>query len=267
VESELHRQLKAWAVDALRSSGCCAAATEVACPLHRSRVDAAGYLDARVTQRVARPPGASAAGQQVAPVHALQTPAGLPPLPLERGGEPRSVVIEVKVSLADLRSDAGHPGLLRARSALLARRLLEVREQYVRPLEPHLRRAGETLFEETDGWDYQHSQLLSHRLLTGALNRAVVAQRTQAKLALMADYQLASWLYVLSPGPGVHAECLRPHDIPPGWGLLHADAQGTISLQRPAPLLAAPSTRVQRLLRNIAVALTRRETGPGRLRD
>jgi hypothetical protein len=241
VESDLHRRLKHAAVELLRQSGCVVAATEVACPIHRSRVDAAGYLDAQTNSRPAPQPAATA----------------MPAIALPPGQTPRTAIIEVKVSLADLQSDAHDPARLRHRRAMLARRLAEVREQFVKPIEPSLRQAGATLFEQTDPWDFSACRSSNHRALATALQRAERQQRVAAKLASMARYRLANWLYVLAPHPSGSVAGILPEHVPAGWGLLYADANGQIGIARPAPLLDTPAERVQRLLRNLAVALMR----------
>lgn len=243
MESDLHRRLKHAAVALLRQSGCVVAATEVACPIHRSRVDAAGYLDPQGRVRSAPLPAA----------------ASPPPLALvlPPGQAPRTAIIEVKVSTADLRSDAHDPARLRHRRAMLARRLAEVREQFIKPMEPSLRQAGSTLFEQTDPWDFSACQSANHRALAMALQRAERQQLAAAKLASMARYRLANWLYVLAPHPAAGAASIMPEHVPAGWGLLYAQADGQIRLARPAPLLDPPADRVQRLLRNLAVALMR----------
>lgn len=243
MESDLHRRLKHAAAALLRQSGCVVAATEVACPIHRSRVDAAGYLDPQGRARSAPLPAAA-----IPPPLALM----LPP-----GQAPRTAIIEVKVSTADLRSDAHDPARLRHRRAMLARRLAEVREQFIKPIEPSLRQAGSTLFEQTDPWDFSDCRSSNHRALATALQRAERQQRVAAKLASMVRYRLANWLYVLAPHPSGSVAGILPEHVPAGWGLLYAGADGQIRLARPAPLLDTPAERVQRLLRNLAVALMR----------
>lgn len=283
VESLSHATLKRLAREFLLRIGCCAAACEVLCPIARHRVDAAGYADDGVRLP---PPGERAmatlwslsaalrgAGQERDPAEA---PA-LHPAPATIAGElsrrrrtrtPATVIIECKRSRQDFFRDGEDvEALLRTRDALRARRR-EIEETRVKRAEPHLRRSGSALFAELEEWDFAASQHPAYRRVLRELRQLDQRLYGHAKFSKLARYRLADHLLVLAP-----SALIRPTELPEGWGLVECPRQhlrrGTfaapISLLDDLPLRltvsppqhATVAARRQRLLRNLAVRLTR----------
>lgn len=237
MESAVHQNLKqaalAWLCDQV---GCAAAAREVRCPLARYVLDAAGYLDAR-------------------PARAPHPARWFSPL---RGGEHRTIIIECKASRSDYLSDCALLPELAVRRRRICEQLAAVREHYVHTLEPHLRASGNLLFADMESWEYGASTLHAHRTLVRQLRRVDLQLHGSTKFFLLAQYRLASMLFLLAP-----AGMLSPGEVPSGWGLLEL-AGGEVRTAIPAPILDSPEQRRHRLLRNIAAALTRRTEDPPR---
>lgn len=240
METREHRGLKELAAAWLLSMGCRAVATEVPCPIARFRVDAAGYAEGERT--------------------------------LAGPGPHRTVVIECKASRADfLRDDLQVEPLLEERERLLARKR-EIEETLIPVHEPQLRQSGAALFDQAAGWDFERSRLLPYRRVLAQLARVEERLHGQTKFALIARWRLADELWLLAPS-GV----VRAREVPPGWGLAecnaavlrrgvkHALAMGALPVRvaHPAPAHQSPQVRQQRLLRNIAIALTRAQYPAG----
>jgi len=247
MESAAHLALKHAAVCALAQSGCAGYATEIRCPIGRFRLDAAGYIDARPkSQRHARKAGVARGHEHDS------TPPQVSML--ERGSTPRSVIVEVKVSRSDFFCDAVRAQTLeqacRDLSALRADALAAV------PASRHANGpACEMLFAELEPWESAGAHLSCQRILDRAFVRTSNKLGTSTKLALLAQYQLASHLLLLTP-PGL----LTPGEVPQGWGLMECDWQSSAAplrlVTRP-PLLATAERYVLRMLRNIAAAASR----------
>jgi hypothetical protein len=230
VETREHLGLKDLAAAWLLSMGCRAVGTEVPCPIARFRVDAAGYAESG-TPRVGR-----------------------------------TIVVECKASRADfLRDDLQVDALLLERERLLERKRA-IETQLIPVHEPQLCRTGEALFADSAEWEFERSRLLPYRRVLRDLARVEARMHGQTKFNLIARWRLADQLWLLAPS-GV----VRAREVPPGWGL--AECSGTV-LRRgvnnalalgslplrvsvPAPLHTSPDARRARLLRNIAISLTR----------
>lgn len=238
MESAAHAALKKVALAYLVSRGCVAAATEVAAPVPRWRVDAAGYAEHEF---------AGGDPQDHAPAHA-------------------TIIIECKQARGDFLSDARRlDRLLHLRDRLdAARRRAE--EGRLKPANPHLRRSGSFLFADLESWDLHEARDPAYERLLSRLERVEKSIYGDTKFGRLVRYSQADYLYILAP-VGV----LRPRETPPGWGLIEADpralsavasgdlgaARAPVRLSVPAsPRPALPGTR-SRLLRNIAVAATR----------
>ena len=226
METREHLGLKELAASWLLSMGCRAVAHEVPCPVARFRVDAAGWM-----------------------------PDG-----------PRTVVIECKASRADfLRDDLRVDDLVAERERLLGRKA-EIERDLIPVHEPHLRRDEDALFEQGAAWDFERSRLLPYRRVLRQLAKVEERLHGQTKFNLIARWRLADELWVLAA-----AGVVRAREVPAGWGLAecspavlrrgvrHALALGTLPVRVvvPAPRHASPDARRARILRNIAVALTK----------
>lgn len=246
METAAHNALKVEAVRWMVRSGCCAAAVEVRCPIARHRVDAAGYIDPL--------PRAAA--------RAFQTPP-LGSEPLSRGQRAKSVIIECKQSRSDFLTDSRDVDeLLAERTRVLrVRRTLE--EQIVKVCEPQLRVSGSRLFPELEEWEFGRSRVASYRGVLADLRRIDEQLHGESKFWMLAHYRLADWLYLAAP-----AGVIRTREIPPGWGLLEmpkgwepgADNGSSLglSVRVGATEQSGKPDHRHRLLRNIAVAATRR---------
>jgi hypothetical protein len=251
VETREHLGLKELASAWLLSMGCRAVAHEVPCPIARFRVDAAGW--AEHDWRLGADPAS----------HASIFAA-------ERAGDahraPRTVVVECKASRADfLRDDLRVDDLLAERERLLGRKA-EIERDLIPVHEPHLKRAEGALFEESASWDFEKSRLLPYRRVLRQLAKLEERLHGQTKFNLIARWRLADELWILA-ATGV----VKPREVPAGWGLAecspavlrrgvqHALAMGTLPLRVivHAPRHASPEHRRARILRNIAIELTR----------
>ena len=251
METREHLGLKELASAWLLSMGCRAVAHEVPCPIARFRVDAAGW--AEHDWRLGTDPAA----------HTSIFAA-------ERAGDahraPRTVVVECKASRADfLRDDLRVDDLLAERERLLGRKA-EIERDLIPVHEPHLRRAEGALFEESASWDFEKSRLLPYRRVLRQLAKLEERLHGQTKFNLIARWRLADELWILA-ATGV----VKQREVPAGWGLAecspavlrrgvqHALAMGTLPLRVivQAPRHASPEHRRARILRNIAIELTR----------
>lgn len=238
-----HQALVESALRLMWEHGCAAAACEVPCPISRYRVDVAAYFD-RLPQGSRR--SASRA-------HAFETNAGAAPARSRDGA--RTMIIECKASRADLWRDGDRPGPLLARRRVLHAELQRVREEFVKPLEPHLRQQSGWLFADHAAWDFHHSRLHSHRLLMIELHRLDERIHANTKFFTLAQYRLAHWLVLATP-----RGLIDPEETPPGWGLLEIEGTGSRMSVAP-PEHESGERRVARLLRNIAATASRRAFG------
>jgi hypothetical protein len=123
------------------------------------------------------------------------------------------------------------------------------------------------LFPELEEWNFSHSRVGSYRAVLNDLRRLDERMHGESKFWLMAHYRLADWLYLAAP-PGM----IRPREVPPGWGLIEIApsweartrsqaSMAGVRIRVPAPQhMGKPDHRL-RLLRNIAVAVTRQALG------
>jgi hypothetical protein len=255
METREHLGLKELASAWLLSMGCRAVAHEVPCPVARFRVDAAGWSEHDWRDGI----DSAAHGSVFA---------------AERSGAavraPKTVVVECKASRADfLRDDLRVDDLLAERDRLLARKA-EIERELIPVHEPHLRAAGDALFEQEASWDFGRSRLLPYRRVLRQLAKVEERLHGQTKFNLIARWRLADELWILAA-----TDVVRRREVPAGWGLAecnpallrrgigHALRMGTLPLRVvvPAPRHASPDHRRARLLRNIAVALTKAQFG------
>jgi hypothetical protein len=251
MEGRGHRRLKKLAMLFLREHGVHAAAIEVGCPISRYRVDVAGVRDAVSKRRARQRRERAADGSGEAMPNAARTRTAC------------SIMIECKAARSDFLSD-NHltPKLLKRRRELETfRRSIE--HHRIPWEEPHLRRAGSSLFPEMDEWDYHASELKGYREVMRKLRRIDAQLYGETKFHMIARYQLADRLYIAAP-QGV----IRRSELPPGWGLLECPPQWLDDEAHRDRLDDPPRLRVvvdsphhtsrdehrQRLLRNIAVA-------------
>lgn len=246
MESPSHSHLKRLALDFLLNHGCPAAATEVACPISRYRIDAAGYLDKLPERRRKQPLPAARPDLPPPPAN-----------PLPRTSIANTVFIECKASRADfLRDHRQLPALLQRREHL-QRSLDRLRHELVKPMEPHLRRSDGFLFAEMESWDFCLSKMHSHRALVRALRKIDQKIYNETKFFMIAQYRLASRLYILAPRSMIH-----PRELPAGWGLLEVDHRSAdLVVRHEAPAMTPTERHSLRTLRNIAVAASRDHRG------
>lgn len=156
-----------------------------------------------------------------------------------------TVIVECKASRADFASDrldlhaadANHDRLLRRRDRL--------REALVARWEPHLRREGETLFRETDGWEFGRSRLSSVRQADRDERLAREALESRVKFARLARWKLADRLYLCTPGG-----LLKLHEVPQHWGWIEV-TRGAVRLRKIATDLSSPPARRWRTVRSV----------------
>ena len=231
VETKTHLTLKQLVMSWLRQRGCVALATEVGCPIARYRVDVAGYLD--------------------------RLPDGIP---RSRRCVPRTVVIECKQTRPDFLRDRRNADRLLAMRQELQRIQRGIEEKRIKVHEPHLRRSGTSLFPQMESWDFAASRLGGYRKLMQRIRRLEAQLYGGTKFFTIARYRLADELYLAAP-----RGMIRRGELPRGWGLLECpkrrladrrDAAMSVTVVAP-PSNSRPDFR-QRLLRNIAVAASRR---------
>ncbi|MBY0313244.1 MAG: hypothetical protein K2W85_14330 [Phycisphaerales bacterium] len=243
MESAIHLHLKHSAVRFLLQGGCIAAAVEVRCPIARHRVDAAGYLDP-LSKRMQ-----ALAHDQTELKPATQS------ICLPRGLRAKTVIVECKQSRSDFLTDSRDADDLLVERARLERVKATLEEQIVKVCEPQLRRSGTRLFAELEEWDFERSRIASYRGVLNDLRRIDERLHGESKFWTLWHYRLADWLYLAAP-PGV----IRPWEVPPGWGLMELLPGQSPAIRVQAPELTGNPEHRQRLLRNIAVAATRRMT-------
>jgi hypothetical protein len=242
-ETKRHLQLKDLALAWLRATGCRAVATEVACPFHRYRFDALGWLDHADDARA---------------VEAFGQPLGEP-------RAPRTIAVECKQSRADFASDDADPAELTRRKAYLLERRAVIEELRVKVRETHLKVEGSSLFEELATWEFGESRIAAYRKVLSELATIDEKLGVDTKFAQLARWRTADHLVLVTP-----AGLLRPREVPAGWGLVEVEPRALKKGWEPvagealpcrlrvAPsALGTPAERRLRLLRNIAVAASR----------
>jgi len=275
VESDLHHTLKNAAVAWLRTIGAAVAAREVRTAIPFWRADVAGWLEGDESRfesiaSIARTDIDRAlieprtdgdaslfAAVQSNPLDGLLQRAGAvdlfgnpdrapQPAAIRRCmGPVRTVLIECKASRADFLSDRADLADAAANHARLQRRRDRIREQLLPRWEPHLRRDGETLFRETDGWDAAGSKLASVRQADRDERLAREALASRVKFDKLAHWRLADRLYLCTAGG-----LLKAHEVPARWGWLEV-TRGALRLRRAATPLHSPDPRRWRTVRNI----------------
>jgi hypothetical protein len=260
VETPLHQELKRASRRWLRGLGCCAAACEVRCPLSRWRLDAAGYLD-RVNWNEREPTPAQPSQPQSSeeppaaeddPVTTKQRPrVTCPPWCRrpEKAREPTTLIIECKASRSDYLRDTQRASELIARRASLYAQLAEIDEQFVKPAEPHLRRAGTFLFSDMEPWDLEASSSPARTAVLRELRKVDQSLHGQTKFFFLARYRLATHL-IIAAAPGV----VSSTELPLGWGLAILRS-GELELEVEPTTLQPTLTTRHRTIRNIASAL------------
>jgi hypothetical protein len=273
MESPRHRRLKRLAVQWLLQIGCRAVAIEVACPLGRFRVDAAGWLDHCESDSLPPPrPLESPAPDEGPSLFASVRP------PRRRGpARPRTIIVECKQSRGDFFRNRAESEGLAEQLATLRRRARRIEETRIKAFEPELRRVEAGLFDAAEHWDFAASRIGAyHRLLARieAIERDLYGR---SKFERLRSLGLADHVFLLCPRGMV-----RPRELPRGLGLLECPASMLRSPRRPptgpspvdpiapdapdaavirrrsdAPRLEVAPPRRLRLLRNIAVAATR----------
>jgi hypothetical protein len=242
-ETKRHLQLKDLALAWLRATGCRAVASEVACPFHRYRFDALGWLDHADDARA---------------VEAFGQPLGEP-------RAPRTIAVECKQSRADFASDDADPAELTRRKAYLLERRAVIEELRVKVRETHLKVEGSSLFEELATWEFGESRIAAYRRVLSELATIDEKLGVDTKFAQLARWRTADHLVLVTP-----AGLLRPREVPAGWGLVEVEPRALKKGWEPvagealpcrlrvAPsALGTPAERRLRLLRNIAVAASR----------
>ena len=242
-ETKRHLQLKDLALAWLRAVGCRAVATEVACPFHRYRFDALGWLDHADDPRA---------------VEAFGAPAAEP-------RAPRVVAVECKQSRADFASDDADPAELARRKAYFLERRAAIEELRVKVRETHLRDDQSSLFEELATWEFGASRITAYRTVLDELAAIDAKMGIDTKFAQLSRWRTADHLVLVTP-----AGLLRPREVPAGWGLVEVEPKALRKGWEPVagePLpctlrvapaaLGTPEPRRLRLLRNIAVAACR----------
>lgn len=179
--------------------------------------------------------------------------------------EPRTVIIECKQSRADFLLDRDNlEALLKLRDELELRRERFARR--VQELEPHLQSTRGVLFSELGEWDLASSNNPTYRRILRELEKIDERLHGGTKFHRLARYRLADRLYLLAP-----AGVVKRREVPPGWGLVECPkrwgvyrrasmvelSEVGVHIAADAPRHASPARRKDRLLRNIAVALTR----------
>jgi hypothetical protein len=242
-ETKRHLQLKDLALAWLRAVGCRAVATEVACPFHRYRFDALGWLDHADDARAVEAFGA----------------------PIAEPRAPRTIAVECKQSRADFASDDADPVELSRRKAYLLERRGVIEELRVKVRETHLKVEGSSLFEELATWEFGESRIAAYRKVLDELASIDARMGIDTKFAQLTRWRTADYLVVVTP-----SGLLRPREVPAGWGLVEVDPKALRKGWEPVagePLpcrlrvaptaLGTPEQRRLRLLRNIAVAACR----------
>ena len=274
MESEQHLELKRCAQAWLVSADAASTAREVRTAIPFWRADVAAWLEgdcarldaAQVLSRnaIESTPSPTSPGSRAGslfgvsdPLHDLLRRAGAVDLFGQPDRDPgpasvrrlmlgvRTVLVECKVSRADFRSDRADLQAAGERHERLLRRRDRIREQLLPRWEPHLRRDGETLFEQTDGWDAARSKLASVRQADRDERVAREALESQVKFDKLAHWRLADRLYLCTPGG-----LLKEHEVPARWGWLEV-TRGALRLRRPAAPLRSPEPRRWRTVRNI----------------
>ena len=225
MESDLHAHLKRCATAWLRAADASAVACEVTTAIPHWRADVAGWLQGdaarlgandsirRAHLEAAGAPPIAGGGlfeRPADPLEELLRAAGAVNLfdQPERAPEPaavrrmmagvRTVIVECKATRTDFLSDRADLDRAAAEHARLRHRRDRIREQLVSRWEPHLRRAGETLFAETDGWNFEDSRLASVRSVDRDERLARETLASQVKFARMARWRIADHLYPVS---------------------------------------------------------------------
>lgn len=256
MESDLHLRLKRLGARFLIERGFQAVALEVSSPIPRHRVDVAGHLH----------------GWAEAEEEFTWAPTLFGPESARRNGTARragTVLIECKQSRADFLRDRRDLERLLTLRAKLEQRRVFLEEHRLRHEEPELRRDGESLFPECDGWDYASSRNRAYQATLQRIERVEEQVYGETKFCQIARYRLADRLYLLTP-----RGLVRRAEAPPGWGLLECPRRllrgelpegerlsPSLAITIESPRYVARADHRARLLRNIAVAATAASLG------
>lgn len=279
MESDLHLELKRCARAWLEAAGAGTVAVEVRTAIPFWRADVAAWIEgsdesfdridalpkARI-ESMAREGKPGALLFENAPndplgdllrragaVDLFGNPDPAPSAAVQRGvaRRVRTALVECKASRSDFLSDRADLDAAAAAHQRMQRRRDRIREQLLPRWEPHLRRTGETLFPETDGWNVQHSRLASVRSADRDERLARAVLESQAKFDRLARWRLADRLYLCTPGG-----LLKAHEVPADWGWLEV-TRGAIRLRRSARVLHSSEPRRWRTVCNIQRAAAR----------
>lgn len=226
-ETEAHRALKRLSLAWAQERGFRIAAAEVSVPnLGRCRLDAAAYRPAFTEER--------------------------DPISRRRIKMPRlgiTAVFECKVSRPDFLRDARRETVLTQRLA----RLCEQRSLYERSMPgyfPSLRK-GESLFPEFDGYRYEEAGFAPYDAIQAEILLLTRRLHAQTKFDKLLRWQAANLHYLV-----VEPDVARPHELPPGWGLLLREEDGLRTITE-ATWQDAPEHQRWVLLLRIAMCGTR----------
>lgn len=162
-----------------------------------------------------------------------------------------TALVECKVSRADFLSDGDDLDRAQREHRRLRDRMERMQSELVPRWEPHLQRRGETLFEQTDGWDTGRSRLQSVREARRDERLARLALQGRVKFDRMARWRLADRLYLCCPGGMVRAA-----EIPDHWGWIEV-TRGALRLRRAATPLTSPAARRWRTVRGVIRSASR----------
>lgn len=252
-------QLKRLAAAYLLRHGCTAAALEVRCAIGKYRVDAAGWMDA-----ASLGVGVNHLRRWADPQQELVFDVSREQV-MRKRCEPVAIVIECKQSRGDFARDNERRARLIAERDRELERLKKL-ESIVRTSEPELRSSGTFLFDAMEEWDLNKSQGKGYKAGLARIARIEKRLHGKTKFWAMSRYRVADRMYLFAP-----AGLVKRDEVPLGWGLLEcgekwkklegmslvelSDVPVRVAVE--APLHACPGVYRQRVLRSIAVSLTR----------
>lgn len=252
-------QLKRLAAAYLLRHGCTAAALEVRCAIGKYRVDAAGWMDAESLGAGVNHLRRWADPQQELVFDALREKV------MRKRCEPVAIVIECKQSRGDFARDNELKARLIAERDREMARLAKL-ESIVRTSEPELRASGTFLFDAMEEWDLSKARGKGYKAGLERIARIEKRLNGKTKFWAMSRYRVADRMYLMAP-----AGLVKKDEVPLGWGLLECGiawkklegmslvelSEVPVRVAAEAPLHACPAAYRQRVLRSIAVALTR----------
>lgn len=252
-------QLKRLGAAYLLRHGCTAAALEVRCAIGKYRADVVGWMDAESLGA-----GVNHLRRWADPQQELVFDASSEKT-MRKRCEPIAIVIECKQSRGDFARDNELKAKLLAEREREMDRLKKL-ESIVRSSEPELRSNGVFLFDAMEEWDLSKARGKGYRAGLERIARIEKRLNGKTKFWAMSRYRVADRMYLLAP-----AGLVKKNEVPLGWGLLESAAtwksletKSLVELSEvpvrvvvEAPLHACPAAYRQRVLRSIAVSLTR----------